>query len=255
MSKLFPHLFQPLALRHKTLKNRIVFGAHTANMAEDGLPGARHLGYYEERARGGAAMIVVEPVPAHRTGVLTRGNFRHEDDTVIPAFRPITEACRTHGAVMIQQIYHVGQHGDFDNSFQPNWSPSGLPSYHDSDGSHAMSEAEIEEVIEGFAQAARRVARRRASTGSSSSPPTTGADRAVLDTLVEPPRRQVGRLASRTGHALLDLEVVRAHPRAGSVRDDFIIGMAVSLRSRDVEVSLSVEALQEIVAYLRPARA
>ena len=73
--------------------------------------------------------------------MLTRGSFRVLDDAVIPAFRPITEACQAHGAVMIQQIYHVGQHGDGDNSYEPSWSPSGLPSYHDSDGSHAMSEA------------------------------------------------------------------------------------------------------------------
>lgn len=72
----FKSLFTPLQLRHKTLRNRIVFGSHTANMAENGLPGERHRGYYEERARGGAAMIVVEPVPVHATGVLTRGNFR-----------------------------------------------------------------------------------------------------------------------------------------------------------------------------------
>jgi 2,4-dienoyl-CoA reductase-like NADH-dependent reductase (Old Yellow Enzyme family) len=61
MSKLFPHLFEPLSLRHKTLRHRLNFGAHTANMAEGGLPGERHLGYYKERARGGAAMIVCEP--------------------------------------------------------------------------------------------------------------------------------------------------------------------------------------------------
>src|SRR4029078_6237334 len=58
--------------------------------------------------------------------------------------------------VMIQQLYHVGQHGDADNSFAPNWSPSGLPSYHDADGSHAMTEAESEEVIAGAVSAARR---------------------------------------------------------------------------------------------------
>ncbi|MGH6932726.1 MAG: hypothetical protein ACREEE_09890 [Dongiaceae bacterium] len=33
MSEPFPHLFMPLKLRHRTLKNRIVFGAHTASMA------------------------------------------------------------------------------------------------------------------------------------------------------------------------------------------------------------------------------
>ena len=156
MSTAFPHLFQPLKLGGQTLKNRIVFGAHTANMAVEGLPGERHLGYYRERALGGAAMIVVEPVPVHRTAVLTRGNFRHEDDAVIPHFRRITETCKAEGTVMIQQLYHVGQHGDADNSFEASWSPSGMPSYHDSDGSHAMTEAEIAELIEAYIQAARR---------------------------------------------------------------------------------------------------
>ena len=70
MSQSFPHLFQPLTLRHKTLKNRIVFGAHTANMSVDGWPSDRHLGYYRERARGGAAMIVVEPVPVNKAAAL-----------------------------------------------------------------------------------------------------------------------------------------------------------------------------------------
>ncbi len=91
----FSHVFQPLKLRHKTLRNRIVFGAHTTNMAEDGLPGARHRGYYLERAKGGgAAMIVVEPMPVHRTSVLTRGNFRPGSDDVIVPFRALTEPAR-----------------------------------------------------------------------------------------------------------------------------------------------------------------
>ncbi len=158
MTGAFPHVFEPLQLRHRTLRSRITFGAHTANMAEDGLPGERHIGYYRERALGGAGMIVVEPVPIHRTGVLTRGNFRPGDDAIIPAFRRVTDACREANpdVVLIHQLYHVGQHGDADNSFAANWSPSGLPSYHDADGSHAMTEAEIIELIDGFVAAARR---------------------------------------------------------------------------------------------------
>ena len=60
---------------------------------------------------------------------------------------------------MIQQLYHVGQHGDADNSFAPSWSPSGLPSYHDADGSHAMTEGEIDELLDGFVRAAVRAQR------------------------------------------------------------------------------------------------
>jgi 2,4-dienoyl-CoA reductase-like NADH-dependent reductase (Old Yellow Enzyme family) len=152
----YPTLFSPLKLRDATLKNRIVFGAHTVNMSQEGIPGPRHFGYYRERARGGAAMIVVEPAPAHRTGILIRGNFLAESDDVIPHFRKITEECHSHGTVMIHQLYHVGGHGDQDNSWEPYWSPSGYPSFHDPWGSHAMSEAEIEELIEAFVAGARR---------------------------------------------------------------------------------------------------
>jgi 2,4-dienoyl-CoA reductase-like NADH-dependent reductase (Old Yellow Enzyme family) len=55
MSKLFPRLFSSAKLAGHTLRNRIVFGAHTANMAENGLPTKRHIAYYAERAKGGAA--------------------------------------------------------------------------------------------------------------------------------------------------------------------------------------------------------
>ncbi len=156
MQAKFPTLFSPVKLRHLELKNRIVFGAHTVNMSHEGLPGDRHFGYYRERARGGAAMIVVEPAPVHRTAVLIRGNFLAENDAVIPHFRRITDECHKHGTVMMHQAYHVGGHGDQDNSWEPYWSPSGAPSMHDQWGSHAMTEAEIEELIEAFVQAARR---------------------------------------------------------------------------------------------------
>jgi 2,4-dienoyl-CoA reductase-like NADH-dependent reductase (Old Yellow Enzyme family)/thioredoxin reductase len=152
----YDNIFQPLELRHRRLDNRVVFGAHTANMSDLGLPGERHRAYYEERAIGGAAMIVVEPMPVHATAVLTRGNFRHCDDEVIPHFRKITDAVHSHGTTILQQLYHVGQHGDSALSFMPHWSPSGLASYHDSDGSHAMREAEIMEVIDCFTRAAQR---------------------------------------------------------------------------------------------------
>lgn len=152
----FPHLSAPLQLRHKRLKHRITFGAHTANMSADGLPGDRCYHYYLERAAGGAAMIVTEPVPVHPSTVLTRGNFRCDDDSIIPGFRRITEACHEHGAVIIQQLYHLGQHSDSDNSWMANWSVSGLPSYHDSHGSMEMNIRQIQEVQQGFVRAAVR---------------------------------------------------------------------------------------------------
>ncbi len=243
MSRRFPHLSEPLALRHKRLKNRLVFGAHTANMSEAGMPGERHHAYYEERARGGAAMIVVEPMPVHPTAVFTRGNFSHSDDAVIPAFRSITDACHAYDVVMIHQLHHIGQHGDPDNSYLPNWSPSGLPSYYNSDGSHAMTEAEIEQVIEGFAQAARR-ARESGFDGIELSAAYNG----LVEQFWSPwsNRREDGWGGAFENRMRFSTEII------GRIRDivgdDFIIGLAVSMDA-EVEVTHSIEALQEIVAY------
>jgi 2,4-dienoyl-CoA reductase-like NADH-dependent reductase (Old Yellow Enzyme family)/thioredoxin reductase len=243
MSQAFPHLFQPLQLRHLTLKNRIVFGAHTANMSERGLPGERHRAYYEERALGGAAMIVVEPVPVHRTAVLTRGNFKHSTDEVIPHFRKVTDAVHKHGTAICHQLYHVGQHGDFDNSFEPNWSPSGLPSFHDSDGSHRMSEAEVEEIIASFVDAARR-----AKESGFDGVELFAAYHALIDQFWTPfsNRRDDKWGGSLENRCRFSSEIMRRIRRLAG--ENFIIGLAVNMEP-GVKASLSMEQLQEIVAW------
>ena len=237
----YKKLLTPLQLRHKTLRNRIVFGAHTANMADMGLPGERHLAYYRERAIGGASMIVVEPMPVHPAAVLTRGNFRHSDDAVIPAFRKITEACKQEGAVILQQLYHVGQHGDADNSFFPNWSASGKPSYHDSDGSHCMTESEIEETIDGFVQAARRC-----HAAGFDGVEVWAAYHGMLDQFWTP---WSNRRADKWGGSLqnrtrLSREIMRRI--RNTCGEEFIVGLSIN-EEPDVEIALKNESLAEII--------
>ena len=238
----FPQLFSPIEIRGHTLRNRIVFGAHTANMSEQGLPGERHLAYYRERAKGGAAMLVIEPMPVHPAAVLTRGNFRHSTDEVIPHFRKITDAVHAEGALILQQLYHVGQHGDSDNSYHANWSPSGLPSYHDSDGSHTMLETEIEETIEGFVQAARRC-RDAGFDGVE----VWAAYHGLVDQFWTPwsnlrTDRWGGSLENRTRFSREIITRIRK-----ICGEDFIVGIAVN-DEPDFEVALQRESLAEIIS-------
>ena len=237
-----PRLMQPLTLRNQTLRNRIVFGAHTNNMADQGLPGPRTHGYLLERALGGAGMIVAEPMPVHRTGVLTRGNFRHGSDDVIPHFRRITEEVKAAGSVILQQLYHIGAHGDSDLSFAPHWSPSGGPSYHDSDGSHRMTEAEIEELITAHVAAARRC-----KAAGFQGVEVWAAYHSLLDQFWTPwsnsrDDRWGGSLENRTRFSRSIIDGIRR-----SCGEDFIIGLAVSTSDAQ-DVLLSVEALSEIIA-------
>ena len=235
------HLLSPLQLRGQTLRNRIVFGAHTANMSDQGLPGPRVKGYLQERALGGAGMIVSEPVPVHRTGVLTRGNYLISDD-IIPHFRKVTDAVKDAGAVILQQLYHVGGHGDSDLSFAPHWSPSGLPSYHDSDGSHAMTETEIEELLDAHAAAALR-----SKQAGFQGVEVWAAYHSILDQFWTPWSNQRtdrwgGSLENRTRFSRTLIERIRR-----SCGDDFIVGLAISY-STAYSVTLSAENLCEIVA-------
>lgn len=237
----FRKLFSPIDLRGHALRNRIVFGAHTTNMAVEGLPTERHAAYYAERAMGGAAMVVVEPMPVHAAAVLTRGNFRHGDDAVIPHFRKVTDAIKGHGAVAIQQLYHIGSHGDQDNAFHPAWSPSGMPSYHDSDGSHAMTEAEIEETITGFVEAARRC-RDAGFDGVE----VWAAYHGLVDQFWTPwsnsrDDKWGGSLENRTRFSREIISRIRK-----ACGDGFIIGLAVN-DEPDVQVALQREAISEII--------
>ncbi|KAF0174567.1 MAG: NADH:flavin oxidoreductase [Rhodobacteraceae bacterium] len=237
-----PRLLSPLTLRGQTLRNRIVFGAHTNNMSDQGIPGPRMEGYFVERALGGAGMIVTEPVPVHRTGVLTRGNLLHSSDEIIPYFQQITDRVKEAGAVICQQLYHVGAHGDSDLSFAPHWSPSGGPSYHDSDGSHRMTENEIEELL-----AAHLAAAVRAQKSGFQGVEVWAAYHSLLDQFWTPwsnnrDDKWGGSLENRTRFSRTLIENIRR-----ACGEDFIVGMAISY-STAYSATLSAESLCEIIS-------
>lgn len=239
----YRHLTSPLALRGHTLRNRIVFGAHTNNMSDMGLPGPRQGKYLVERALGGAALVVCEPVPAHRTGVLTRGNLLPESDAIIPHFQRITSEVRDAGAVVIQQIYHVGAHGDSDLSFQPHWSPSGGPSYHDSDGSHRMTVNEINEVLEAHVAAAVR-----AQACGFQGVEVWAAYHSLLDQFWTPWSNTRdddwgGSLHNRTRFSRTLIDRIRR-----ACGEDFVIGLAISHSEVFPQVTLQAESMCEIIA-------
>ena len=143
---------------------------------------------------------------------------------------------------MIQQLYHVGAHGDWDNSFHANWSPSGGVSYHDNDGSHAMTVEEIEETIDGFVQAAIRCQK-----AGFDGVEVWAAYHCLLDQFWTPFSNQRtddwgGNLENRTRFSR---EIMRRIREACG--EEFIIGLSVN-DEPDVEAALSREDMAEIVA-------
>jgi 2,4-dienoyl-CoA reductase (NADPH2) len=93
------------------LRNRIVMAPMGSNLAEpDGHLGERIKRYYEERARGGAGMLIVGvggvSWPA---GACNPNQVAISDDVFVPGFRDLASRVHAHGARLAIQLHHGGK--------------------------------------------------------------------------------------------------------------------------------------------------
>ncbi len=156
----FATLFQPLTIRGRRFRNRIFSTGHDTNMAEGGLVGDRLVAYHRARAAGGAGLIVVQVSGVHETARYTSHLLMATDDSCIAGYRRIVEAAGAHDCRVIFQLFHPGREimegpeGRLAVAYAPSVSPS--ERYHVIP--RALTAAMIEEIVDGFGAAARRVA-------------------------------------------------------------------------------------------------
>lgn len=152
----FPRLLSPLSLRGHLLKNRVVFTAHTASFSQDGVPGARAREYYAARARGGAALIVMEPLPVLPSAGVTPQNYRYEDDRFVPGLRAVVDAVHEHGTLLVSQLYHLGPNADSTATMEARWGVSGGPPPDGEPGRlHQPDAHDLRTLVDGHIRAAR----------------------------------------------------------------------------------------------------
>jgi 2,4-dienoyl-CoA reductase-like NADH-dependent reductase (Old Yellow Enzyme family)/thioredoxin reductase len=106
----FQKLFEPLSLSELQLPNRVAMPPITTNYASKGFITDRMVDFYAERARGGAALIIMEDciVEAPR-GRHTASDTFICDDIYISGLRRIAEAMKEHGARAGIQLNHGGR--------------------------------------------------------------------------------------------------------------------------------------------------
>jgi 2,4-dienoyl-CoA reductase-like NADH-dependent reductase (Old Yellow Enzyme family)/thioredoxin reductase len=151
-------LWQPIMIGGLEIKNRVLLPAHGTSYTRDsggGLISERYARYLERRAEGGAGLIVtmaaaVDPRSAGPSGI------HLFDERNIPLARDLTRRVQKHGARIFTQLYHGGYHAD--NSIDLNWSTpvsaSALASPTLGRTAHALTEAEIAEIVELYGRAA-----------------------------------------------------------------------------------------------------
>ncbi len=144
-------LWSPLRLGPVTVRNRIVFSAHLTNYAENGRPSEQHAAYYEARAAGGAGLIITEEHSTHPTDWPYEKLIHGFHRDVIPGYRRITEAVHRHGTPIFAQINHNGGQASSMYTRRPVWAPSPVADPLFREVPKAVDEAEIEEIIAGYA--------------------------------------------------------------------------------------------------------
>ena len=156
-------VFAPGRLGRLTLGNRVIKAATYEGMSPGGIPSDALLGFHRDLAAGGVAMTTVAYCavsPAGRT-FADQMTMREE---IVPALRRLTDAVHAEGAAASIQLGHCGF---FSKSRErggrgPRGPSFTLNTYGLSAGmpfARAMTEDDIDRVIEDFGEAAARAVR------------------------------------------------------------------------------------------------
>jgi 2,4-dienoyl-CoA reductase-like NADH-dependent reductase (Old Yellow Enzyme family)/thioredoxin reductase len=142
---------QPFALGPLTLRNRIVGAPHGRGMLDDGLALPADADYWRRLAAGGAAMVTVGgTVTASESTWRRRIVTEAWREDGVPGLALRAEAIRAEGAVAACQLVHLGRETTGAEMWYPPIAPSAVRSPREPTRPRALSEAEVDGVVEGF---------------------------------------------------------------------------------------------------------
>ena len=106
-----PHLASPASIGNLELKNRMIMAAMGSNFAsEDGHTTDQLIAYYEERARGGIGLIILETSAiTWPAGASMPNMIGFSKDEFIPSLQSLTQRIHQHGSKIAAQLNHSGK--------------------------------------------------------------------------------------------------------------------------------------------------
>lgn len=217
-------LLTPLAIRGRSLRNRIVLPALCQYSAKDGQAGDWHLVHLGKFALGGMGLVFTEATAVEERGRISHGDLGIWCDALVPGLRRVADFVRAQGALAGIQLAHAGRKGGWQRPWAGNGpvgdadavrgeapyalvGPTSEPLAEGFVAPEALDGAAISGVVQSFADAASR-----ADAAGFDVAEIHGGHGYLISSFLSPGvnRRTDGYGGDRAGRMRLALEITRA---------------------------------------------
>ncbi len=243
-------LFAPFRLGNLELPTRVVMAPMTRSFSPGGVPNAQVIEYYRRRAAAGVGLIVTEGTTVGHKAANGYPNVpRFYGEEALAGWKQVVDAVHAEGGKIVPQLWHVGNVRKLGT--EPDASVPGYgPMEKVKDGQvvvHGMTQADIDEVIAAFAQAARD-----AKAIGMDGVEIHGAHGYLVDQFFWEGSNQRtdgygGDLAARSRFAIELIQAVRA-----AVGPDFPIILRYSQWKQQDYTARLVQTPEQLEAFLKP---
>jgi 2,4-dienoyl-CoA reductase-like NADH-dependent reductase (Old Yellow Enzyme family) len=151
-------IFEPLQFRNLTVKNRLFRSSLSGRFDNyDGSGTEIRINWDVKFAKAGIGAIISSNTPVHPLGLIVP-NYSHIDrDELVPFYRELVKRVHEHDCKYIIQIAFSGRQRDVPGiQSQKGWSSTDKPEPLHGFECERMTKAQIDEVVDAFAQGARR---------------------------------------------------------------------------------------------------
>ncbi|MDR6553464.1 NADH:flavin oxidoreductase [Paenibacillus qinlingensis] len=150
-------LFKPFTLGNLSLANRVVMAPMTRAFSPEAVPGQDVVDYYRRRAENGVGLIITEGTLINHPAATDNPNIPNiHGEAALAGWKRVVDAVHEAGGRIVPQLWHVGmtrKNGSLPHPEALSIGPSGL-TLTGEQVNEPMTQADIDQVVEAFAQAA-----------------------------------------------------------------------------------------------------
>ncbi|MGN1344999.1 MAG: FAD-dependent oxidoreductase [Traorella sp.] len=153
----YEHLFEPIQIGKKTIKNRVFMPPISTNLANKGYVTDELVKHYGDRAKGGVGLIVSEVVTVEPVYVYLPGDMSICDDSYMEGWKKVFDEVHKYGTVLLPQLFHPAYMA-FPLPGTPQLiAPSNVGPYYAKEAPRPVTKEEIKVLIKQFGDAAYRM--------------------------------------------------------------------------------------------------